>query len=105
MSSCPNCGLNIDSNDSFCRVCETKIYSPQNNLSNNIQKQNLNNNSSEIIINELLDCYIDENAEELKNKDFSYNTLFWGVIYLFYRKILYDYLLISPLIFLFGFLL
>lgn len=104
---CPNCKSTINIGDSFCKSCgfnvtgiETTIEAKttnnetNNNLNTpvNYQEQNIQNNINDssnqqdsINFNELMDAYIGKNVDKLKS-GFSFCTLFFGVLYVFYRK-------------------
>lgn len=97
MNNCPNCGSEINSGENFCRKCGTKISVTQNNIEDNTQQVN----NQEIITtnqtavqpqnnmndnDDLINSYIGKNADKLKKGGFSPNTFFFGVIYVFYRK-------------------
>lgn len=107
MNNCPNCGSSLNQGEAFCRVCGTKLSSPQNNFSSstqqvqpmnaqntNYQQQNINPVMQEFqhtqnnIINEddLIDYYIGPNVDKIKKGDLSINTFFCGFLYVLYRK-------------------
>lgn len=116
MNNCPNCGSQVNQGEAFCRVCGTKLPSPQNIANNmqyqqftnqnfnmvnqptnnqNINSQQLNtisNLQNNIIYNndtddeDLIDSYIKKNVNKLKNGGFSANTFFFGFLYMLYRK-------------------
>ena len=58
----------------------------QNNLTNDGGQNITTESSSKIVDEDLLDSYIGKNVSGLKNKGFSFNVLFFGIIYIFYRK-------------------
>ena len=115
MNNCPNCGSNVNPGEAFCRMCGTKIPTPENNITNNTQQpqtdfsnnafQPINNNvnstfqpqttfnqNNTMVQNSynnddaLIDAYIGKNVDKLKNGGFSGCTFFFGAIYALYRK-------------------
>lgn len=102
--NCPNCGAKINQGEMFCRVCGTKIISQsiqqnsmtqanesqQNHTQNqyNMQQPHMNNTTYNNYSNDdtLINAYIGKNAFKLKNGSFSFNTFFFGTIYVLYRK-------------------
>lgn len=111
MNNCPKCGSNINQGEDFCKVCGTKITTPQNNISNitqqqqeniqninNLQTQNSISNTEQIEIldnleeditnndDDLINTYMGKNAEKLKDGGISGYTLLFGPIYILYRK-------------------
>lgn len=82
MNKCPNCGSNTKSGEKFCGKCGTALQIVQNNVNENNQMIQ-NNNISD---NELVDAFIGQNTDKLKNGSFSVNTFFFGFIYVLYRK-------------------
>ena len=103
MNNCPNCGSNTNPGDAFCNVCGTNLSLPQNNSLNNPQVNNQIQNSVQIQglqqmpssnntigsqndMEVLVDAYIGKNADKIKNGKFSFCSFFFGVIYVFYRK-------------------
>ena len=98
MNKCPNCSFDVKPGDVFCRNCGSKLPIPQNNFSNSMQPQTINNiNSVNNVINQnnnndiykddiLIDSYIGKNANKLKTSNFSLNTFFLGFLYVLYRK-------------------
>ncbi len=82
MNKCPNCGSNTKSGEKFCGKCGTALQVVQNNMNENnqiIQNDNISDN-------ELVDAFIGQNADKLKNGSFSANTFFFGFFYVLYRK-------------------
>ena len=82
MYKCPNCGSNIKPMEKFCGKCGTALQVFQNNMNENnqiIQNDNISGN-------ELVDAFIGQNADKLKNGSFSANTFFFGFFYVLYRK-------------------
>lgn len=111
MNNCPKCGSNINPGEDFCKMCGTKITTPQNNISNitqqqqenmqninNLQTQNSISNTEQIEIldnleeditnndDDLINTYMGKNAEKLKDGGISGYTLLFGPIYILYRK-------------------
>ena len=54
MNKCPNCSFDVKPGDVFCRNCGSKLPIPQNNFSNSMQPQTINNiNSVNNVINQV----------------------------------------------------
>jgi len=111
--NCPKCNSTIESGAVFCDTCgsrliftitdtgvsvqasDNQVNSNQNDINNDYQANSTNNeqisihNQQNININveeiDLVNAYIGKNADKLKN-GFSFCTLFFGVLYVFYRK-------------------
>lgn len=116
MKNCPNCGGNINNGDGFCGYCGTPIqtnpYSqmyknvtvenkintsidmPTNTQNNNQTQQPINNTDMDVNAvrakaereERLLKAFIGPNYNSIRNKGFNWSMLFWGPLYLFYRK-------------------
>lgn len=112
MINCPKCGSNVNQGEMFCRVCGAKIVSQsiqpnqigatpsdnqqvyaqnqyvpqQQQIMNNNVEYGTSNSSSYSNDETLINAYIGKNADKLKNGGFSVNTLFFGNIYVLYRK-------------------
>lgn len=104
---CPNCKSTINIGDSFCKSCGFNVTgiertieekTANNEINNNLntsvnyQEQNIQNNinnslnqQDSINFNDLMDAYIGKNVDKLKS-GFSFCTFFFGVLYVFYRK-------------------
>lgn len=53
MSNCPNCGSKVNQGEAFCKVCGTKLSSPQN-ITNNTQQYQQYTNQNTNSINQLI---------------------------------------------------
>ena len=103
---CPNCNSTVNSDAVFCRNCGSKLVVSESelvvnvpivdngennnlNISQNQQEKNsnigLSNQQINISFDDLVDAYIGKKSDKLKN-GFSFCTLFFGVLYVFYRK-------------------
>ena len=113
---CPKCRSEVFGDEKFCRYCGQSLTTTVNdqpslnpsipiyNQSSNTQQntasnqynyqanQMYNNSEDEILLNE----YIGKKAEEIKANKFNYSMFFWGILYLFYRKMwLYAFALLA----------
>lgn len=100
---CRGCGTKIVNNN----FSQNQGLNVQNNMAQNLNVQNnLNNSNSNLNYvqnynnqinqsndinqinndDDLIDAFIGQNVEALKKGGFCFNTLFFGVIYVFYRK-------------------
>ena len=83
MNNCPKCGSNINPGEDFCKMCGTKITTPQNNISNitqqqqenmqninNLQTQNSISNTEQIEILDNLEEDITNNDDDLINTNY-----------------------------------
>ena len=115
MKKCLNCGAEILEGENFCKDCGTPVQNnipevnqgssegvvnpapPTNTISQAQEGIKINQVETKVVPfdSELLDAYIGKNAEKIKNKKFSWCTLLFNFIYLFYRKMwLYGILVI-----------
>lgn len=81
MNTCSNCGANIEQGETFCKVCGNQIT----NIGND----------------DLINAYIGDNVDAIRNRGFSFNTFLFGIYYVIYRKvwpILLKWLLLDILI-------
>lgn len=83
---CPKCKATIDNDSKYCTYCGILINKDNIEKKENITKE------------KLLDAFIGNNSEEIKEKSFSLPQVLLGTIYLLYRK-MYLYALISIIIF------
>ena len=79
---CPKCKATIDNDSKYCTYCGVLINKDNIEKKENITKE------------KLLDAFISNNNEEIKEKSFSLPQVLLGTIYLLYRK-MYLYALIS----------
>lgn len=102
MKHCNNCGFDNNVEDIFCKNCGNR-FDVQANVNaapvNNVQYDNQNlsqiqnnvninnvNQTKHITTDELVDIYIGPNVDKLKTNGFSFCTFFFGIMYVFYRK-------------------
>ena len=79
---CKSCGTKLETTDKFCKNCGDKTeFLTKNEKKNGLYK----NISSEN--DDLSGIYISKNNEKIKKGKFSFPTLFFGPLYLLYRKI------------------
>ena len=90
MNNCPKCGQIANQGEKFCGKCGSALPTIQNYVNMNNQTNQYPQYTSNRITNpaddELIDAYIGDKAKKIRNTKFSFCTLFFGVIYLFYRK-------------------
>ena len=104
MNTCPNCGKQLEENETICSNCGVNILE---DATNNVETENINVNVNtgpykpKRFVSQmkfapnlfkddddefyLLDVYIAQNIAKMKT-GFSWNTFFFSFIYMFYRK-------------------
>lgn len=89
---CSRCGNKVESNEKYCRNCGEIIESDLSNY----YPENYNYNYSNITDEKLKEAYVGTNYETIAKENFSVPALFFGVYYLFYRKMyLYGIILLA----------
>lgn len=101
--NCPKCHAPMKDGETYCVKCgfnnvQAQIEIIQKNLDNPNGSTTSNENPFAPTVSpsiDFLDCYIDDNVEEIRNKGFSFCTFFFGIYYYFYRKMYVQGILIS----------
>ena len=65
MNNCPNCGSKVNQGEAFCKVCGTKLSSPQN-ITNNTQQYQQYTNQNTNSISQLIN-YQNINNQQINN--------------------------------------
>jgi len=105
MVKCPNCGGLNSEGSHVCGACGTSLNNSSDSTNTNIDNQAVDNpqsqtytsintsfnqnevqNDNSIDDNVLINAYIGNNADTLRNGTFSWCSLFFGVFYFWYRK-------------------
>lgn len=79
---CKNCGAKLEPNDTFCYFCGAKT-----DISTEFVERDHYHESTSIDTENLVEIYVGENKDKIKEGKFSFPAFFFGPLYLLYRKL------------------